>query len=318
MNATLTRGRQGTPARCAARWGQPGVPPRHPPRRQPWATRRRGGPGTGPPSSPAPPRPTRAVRDDCRPLPTGRPSRRALDSRSPWRTRSTGGTALTHAPHPLKPGHVSESIRPRSAWARRGACRGLFPGLGTRRGRRRGSHSGAGGPASPRRRAGGAPRCTPGGCSGSARPRARPRAVGVGRLSATASPPQSCAAERGAPWETRRAPPREPGPAPGTLMAATDGRRAGLRTAGVGARRGRAAASSPSGRLGRSGSHDPCTAVAGMADAPSAPRVSALERGRLRRGDRGVALHHWSDVPAERHGLGSGPAQPCLPTARRQ
>ena len=53
-----------------------------------------------------------------------------------------------------------------------------------------------------RRRAGGAPRSTPGGCS----ERARPRAVGVGRLSATASPPQSCAAERGAPWETRRPP----------------------------------------------------------------------------------------------------------------
>ena len=61
--------------------------------------------GTGPPSSPAPSRPTRAVRDDCRPLPTGKPSRRAPNSRSPWRTRSTGGTALTHAPRPLEPGH---------------------------------------------------------------------------------------------------------------------------------------------------------------------------------------------------------------------
>ena len=40
-----------------------------------------------------------------RPLPTGRPSRRAPNSRSPWRTRSTGGTVLTHAPRPPEPGH---------------------------------------------------------------------------------------------------------------------------------------------------------------------------------------------------------------------
>ena len=63
------------------------------------------GPGTGPPSSPTPSRLTRPVRDDCRPLPTGKPSRRAPNSRSPWRTRSTGGTALTHGPRPgARPG----------------------------------------------------------------------------------------------------------------------------------------------------------------------------------------------------------------------
>ena len=78
------------------REGQPGVPPRHPSATptvgdtstlgaRAWtgvlAPRRRGR--------------RVPVRDDCRPLPTGRPSGRARNSRSPWQTRSTAETALS-------------------------------------------------------------------------------------------------------------------------------------------------------------------------------------------------------------------------------
>ena len=90
----------------AAGGGPPGVPPRHLPQRQLWATRRRAGPETGPPSSPAPSRPDASrSRRFVAPFRREQAIQARPDQPIPWRTCSTGGTALTHALRPLEPGH---------------------------------------------------------------------------------------------------------------------------------------------------------------------------------------------------------------------